>query len=797
MPTRFFVSVSFQVIVVCLTARCLAQEITKDNYLKYVPLSSPPILCQTEASRDLCLYGNEQDTSSYKDGNLDGIDDSRYQRLKELCVKFSPILFKNDYMIPLNFRAFIKDGVTPLLYSDTWDLTRAEHRVITRETINLALADPLEDVKLLHLIRETHPDSLRTAKVQPTHQTLKVLYFDFPGEDETTWKQAYHNIISKDLQRSYQEYSMIYAHPFIHEPQPDNKGKRGYEFVIQYWFFYPFNDGANNHEGDWEHLNVIVTSKMKADSLLSQEEVWSLLQVDGYTDMIPDSSWVIKRVEYYFHQLVTIWDYTRPNVYLDAQRWKAEVERSRPERKEEQRKWEWVRARAFQDDGTINTHPIGYIAGDNKGFNQLLALPGGKNRDSHGTYPIPGIYKGVGAIGATEQIHGSLNYRQGLQRRSQFVSYTDDQIELVPDWERVKDLVLQSPQARRNWSWLILPVRWGFPATASPGAGIVPNADTGNLGIVGPAYQTAWNRVGACDRFALYDPHIFSSAFPMSPVDNFSNRWGFLNATLPTVLSLPTYNYLWGFLIKPLVVDRFDPPPLFISEDIIPFRRVGFVFGVSPSFEDDAFALLLHNERLRQFIQAYNLVRRLENRWTLSYYGQLNFYLGRRLASENLFRVAQSTVRYSLTQPPKVLASFEGDLRLIELSGSLRYNFLPERFQPFLKSGYGYTIYKVRSARPLITGTLDQVDPATIEGLVDRSATAWFHHPKFWPPQRWWPNTWHFGFGLEFLPVKSYTSGHMGAKLEYELYVHRLGRETPENATVARQYLNLALTFGF
>lgn len=28
--------------------------------------------------------------------------------------------------------------------------------------------------------------------------------------------------------------------------------------VIQYWFYYPFNDASNIHEGDWEHIAVIV-----------------------------------------------------------------------------------------------------------------------------------------------------------------------------------------------------------------------------------------------------------------------------------------------------------------------------------------------------------------------------------------------------------------------------------------------------------------------------------------------------------------------------------------------------------
>ena len=29
------------------------------------------------------------------------------------------------------------------------------------------------------------------------------------------------------------------------------------ELVIQYWFFYPFNEWLNHHEGDWEHVNVV------------------------------------------------------------------------------------------------------------------------------------------------------------------------------------------------------------------------------------------------------------------------------------------------------------------------------------------------------------------------------------------------------------------------------------------------------------------------------------------------------------------------------------------------------------
>jgi hypothetical protein len=52
------------------------------------------------------------------------------------------------------------------------------------------------------------------------------------------------------------------------------------ETIIQYYFFYPFNRAANRHEGDWEHINVAVTSQNPSTAS-------------------------IRRVEYYFHKYVT------------------------------------------------------------------------------------------------------------------------------------------------------------------------------------------------------------------------------------------------------------------------------------------------------------------------------------------------------------------------------------------------------------------------------------------------------------------------------------------------------------
>jgi len=52
-----------------------AQEIPKEDYITYMPLTYPKIKKQTDASEKLHLYGNRS-ASSYRDINpVDGIDD--------------------------------------------------------------------------------------------------------------------------------------------------------------------------------------------------------------------------------------------------------------------------------------------------------------------------------------------------------------------------------------------------------------------------------------------------------------------------------------------------------------------------------------------------------------------------------------------------------------------------------------------------------------------------------------------------------------------------------------------------
>ncbi len=82
-------------------------------------------------------------------------------------------------------------------------------------------------------------------------------HFEYPGvredNDEGTSKNWYHYYFSTTHPKRGDHPNFphtAYVHIF----------DEGGQVVIRYYYFYPFNDWQNNHEGDWPHINVIVTS---------------------------------------------------------------------------------------------------------------------------------------------------------------------------------------------------------------------------------------------------------------------------------------------------------------------------------------------------------------------------------------------------------------------------------------------------------------------------------------------------------------------------------------------------------
>src|SRR6185436_11303938 len=90
-----------------------------------------------------------------------------------------------------------------------------------------------------------------------------------------------------------------------------------YALVLQYWMFYPFNDGPNNHEGDWEHINVIVSTRGRLEDADGGDALLDAGEIDRIAaGVTPLDSLDISSVNYYFHHNVMTLRYTTTVVQL-------------------------------------------------------------------------------------------------------------------------------------------------------------------------------------------------------------------------------------------------------------------------------------------------------------------------------------------------------------------------------------------------------------------------------------------------------------------------------------------------
>jgi len=816
-PARSFLVVLAAVIVV---APARSQEIPRDGYFVQLPPGLPSLFPANDASLELGLWGDASRPGYVDVDPRDGIDDRRNSVLSALAARFGPILVQNTGDFPMDFRVFMENRDTFPLFVDLWETFGEEPEHQGTQAVNFAAlgrcdrdsvdrlleanplpsTDPaLEDCKLLDLLDRYSPGSGRTravddALVRSRQGTESVLFFNFPGTGADDWKGSYWPEMDRTPEARRASVPHAFVHPFVHEIEAEDGG--GYELVLQYWFFYPTNDSGMDHEGDWEHMNVVVTPLSALQRGLTAFEIRAILEGEGSDDGADPL--VMKRVDFYFHHSVFPLDFAVPNAYAPRDAWEAEVDELPQERFRVVELWRSARELAWADDEEtiINTHPLGYIGGDNKGLNQALEMPGGSNRDPHGTYPFPGRYTGVGPGGTTDHLTAHIDFREYLAQRSEgrgdpgpgrryegvLALADEERLTLVPDWERLVEPILDEADTRRRWAWLILPVRWGYPATSSPFAGALENYDTGNVAPQGPSYNPGWNVTGAGPGFSSYDPHILPPVLPISVQDAFRNDLGFLNLTVPLLLTLPPLDFISRVVAFPFrtLLGRGDP--VYYPNETVPYRFVGVSSGLSVQWFSDEFqALALNPAHFERWVTGFvsYITENLEgiegaiegaetSQVTKSAVGtfiQVPFYIGSRFTSENTFRHTRSEIGLGISFPtaPQVPDYFyRSDVDYWEYAGSLRYTVLQlGPLEPFAKVGYGWSWYRLENARDS-NGTFDPPESARI-------------NPGFWP------NVLHFGAGVEWIPRKRVGELPGGLdlafRIEYNRYSERLNLE--------------------
>lgn len=340
--------------------------------------------------------------------SADGIAESRRADLEALVARFAPTL-----VLPNNDRAKVNGR-------RYWMLPTDVHLFADTLRLDVFRAAPVEFQDSANIdLRRVSGDSLvrivNTAlSYESGAETVAEAYFDFPGTSARAWWVAYGRFRTGPDSAAWATPT-VYAHPFI---APDAR------LVIQYWFFYPINDFIGNHEGDWEHINVVVTADRRA----------------------------IEEVHYYFHL--------------------RSVRLPQP---------------GYQPEVVDGTHPVVYVGG--RMYNvfdyPIRFFAGDHNEGSHGSYPFPGEWEGTAGLGGSETVAGAD--RDSLR----VVPWQRFHVVLTPEPSRVD--YRRDPEVLREWAWLLLPVRWGFPVSTSLGSEL-KGSDVGNRAPYGPAYSSGWNR---------------------------------------------------------------------------------------------------------------------------------------------------------------------------------------------------------------------------------------------------------------------------------------------------------------
>jgi len=795
------------------------QPIPKPDYLTYMPPGSGAALPiqQARASAMLHLFGDQASPGYRDEAPRDGIDDRRHAWLMRLSERFAPWIVRHAAGFPMDLRRWLEGGEPFPLYIDEFDVARHDPRLVRTDALDWSElrgqpcpeggeeASPgVADCQLLRLLRRLAPGERPPPAAASAEEERQLsMYFDFPGQDPASWAREFEGTAQGTPSRKYLGYAKSFVKPFLATRPAGPDGVERYEFVLQYWFFYPYNDAGNVHEGDWEHLNVVLTTRAWRERAPTAAEMGTLLDGAVALDDV-----IIHRTEHYFHHWVYVTDYLAPDLYAPRPEWERQVAARQQEREGERVRWFAARSLAYLDAGEtqLSLHPKVFVGGDGKGLNAILGPPSRLGRSSHGSFPMPALYKDIGPQGTGEVIQTDWRIVRAppgadAPETEPVVRYDNPaRLEILPDWERVLPLMWTDPDVRRRYAWMVLPIRFGYPATKSPFAGIVKYAETGNLSVMAPSFSGGWNRVGDGAGYERYEPHRLSSWYPGSLQDNFVQSWGFLNLTAPLLVSIPPFDLAWRLVRTPFHGSNPVNGSSYYNSATVPYRFIGGTVGVSRfTLPSDFFGLFGFPELYEPLLVALadagvgagDLVSGPEETTSSTdLVAGVSLFLGRRFVSENTLRHSRSGLSqvFTVTGAPTAYR-LSGEVSMWEYAGSLRYNLATGGFQPYVKGGYGLSWYRVENA------ALDST-------VLGDGTSRWVRKPGLF--ENLLPNTWHLGAGIELVPLSGVGSLDWGLKLEGVVFSHKLGLtgESDElllvsDRRVARWHLNVVTTVSF
>jgi len=204
---------------------------------------------------------------------------------------------------------------------------------------------------------------------------------------------------------------------------------------------------------------------------------------------------------------------------------------------------------------------------------------------------------------------------------------------------------------------------------------------------------------------------------------------------------------------------------VFFPTENVPFRFVGLGAGAARESISDDYNILFLDSTVatalftRPLLQGdtglVGLGDPVATTTTSAIFGG-SLYLGKRLVTTSTLRHANHEMGFDLLLlPSQDTYRVRGTLNLWEYAGSIRYNLATEKFQPYVKAGYGLSWYRLEDITTEFVGT----DPAPVP--ISPDTTLWVRKPWRNPDgstNAWaniWPNTWHVGAGLELIPFLS------------------------------------------